>query len=155
MFISPENKLEYIEKTKAYRLSVYSKEIHKDLINLGCIPNKSPILNFPNFLNKRFIRHFIRGYFDGDGCICISNNKGHFNLLGNKTFLEEVQRNLCDNIKIYTPTSISKKSSENIYVFQKSSNMQLKKLFEYLYEDTNIYLERKFIKFKLAVSSSN
>ena len=40
-----------------------------DLINLGCIPNKSLTLTFPDFINDELLPHFIRGYFDGDGCI--------------------------------------------------------------------------------------
>lgn len=42
-----------------------------DLINLGCIPRKTLVLKFPNesTVPKQLIKHFIRGYMDGDGCI--------------------------------------------------------------------------------------
>lgn len=50
------------------RICVYSNKLSYDLINLGCVPNKSLILKFPNNLIKdELIPHFIRGYFDGDG----------------------------------------------------------------------------------------
>ena len=45
-----------------YRLACYSKKSYTDLINKGCGINKSLILKFP-------VSHFIRGYFDGDGCV--------------------------------------------------------------------------------------
>lgn len=60
-----------------------------DLIRLGCVPNKSLILKFPSeniFSNPELIRHFIRGYFDGDGSVFISRekhwrNKRYFNVI--------------------------------------------------------------------------
>jgi len=52
---------------KAYRLQVGSKVMFNDLLNLGLVPNKSLVLQMPK-VPKEFLRHFIRGYFDGDGC---------------------------------------------------------------------------------------
>lgn len=51
-----------------YRLQIGSKEIYKDLVNLGFSGNKTknlPILK----INKESFFHFVRGYFDGDGNI--------------------------------------------------------------------------------------
>ena len=52
------------------KLKISSKKIKEDLINLGCVPAKSPILKFPTpeQVPEHLIHHFIRGYFDGDGC---------------------------------------------------------------------------------------
>ncbi len=49
--------------------------VKKQLIRLGCFPQKSFTLKFPSNgqVPKEFIGSFIRGYFDGDGCI--SGNK--------------------------------------------------------------------------------
>lgn len=49
---------------------VSCKQFIEYLINDGCIPHKSLILQFPNtnILPIEYRRHFIRGYFDGDGC---------------------------------------------------------------------------------------
>lgn len=43
----------------------------KDISTLGAIKNKSLTLTFPSddIVPKKFKRDFIRGYFDGDGCI--------------------------------------------------------------------------------------
>ena len=47
------------------------KKVYQDLVNLGVVPNKSLILKFPNYnqVPKNLIRHFIRGYVDGDGSL--------------------------------------------------------------------------------------
>ena len=57
-----------------------------DLINLGCIPNKSLIL-LPPKLKDEFISHFIRGYFDGDGSIGKYKNRYKITFLGTNDLL--------------------------------------------------------------------
>lgn len=55
------------EKWKiGYRLQIGSKEIYSDLKRLGFSQAKSKTLHFPA-VPKKHIRHFVRGYFDGDG----------------------------------------------------------------------------------------
>lgn len=46
-------------------------ELCEDLEKLGGIKNKSLVLNFPtsSIVPDYLLNHFIRGYFDGDGCI--------------------------------------------------------------------------------------
>lgn len=51
-----------------YRLQIGSKEWFGDLIALGFTPNKSQMLVFPD-VPDIFVGHFVRGYFDGDGCV--------------------------------------------------------------------------------------
>eukprot|EP01083_Nonionella_stella_P269665 912656_1 len=41
----------------------------RDLIALGCTPRKSLTLKWPANMPDKFASHFVRGYFDGDGCI--------------------------------------------------------------------------------------
>lgn len=55
-------------KTK-YTLMLNRKIIKEDLVNLHGIGSaKSLSLEFPNVPNC-YLSHFMRGYFDGDGCI--------------------------------------------------------------------------------------
>ena len=51
-----------------YRIQIGSREWFKSLSLLGFTANKSKTLNFPS-IPEPYIPHFIRGYFDGDGCI--------------------------------------------------------------------------------------
>lgn len=60
------------------RIKVESKRLITSLISKGCTPRKSLTLKFPDesvFKYKDLIHHFIRGYFDGDGSVFISNEK--------------------------------------------------------------------------------
>lgn len=54
------------------RWEIVNKHLWEVLYNYGCTPRKSTTLQFPElsiFQSPDLIRHFIRGYFDGDGCI--------------------------------------------------------------------------------------
>ena len=51
-----------------YRIDLKSKQMFEDLQRLGVEPNKSLTCTFPN-INKDLMPHFIRGLFDGDGCV--------------------------------------------------------------------------------------
>lgn len=63
----------------------------EQLINLGCVPNKSLILKFPSlniFQEKKLVYAFIRGYVDGDGCLTFSKNgKLNLSIVGTYDFL--------------------------------------------------------------------
>src|SRR6185503_6997190 len=52
-------------------LRIDNKKICLDLNNLGCVPRKSLILKFPTpkQISHKWLRHFVRGYFDGDGFV--------------------------------------------------------------------------------------
>lgn len=53
---------------KQYRIQVGSKRWFNDLSLLGFTSAKSKILEFPS-VPVRLLAHFVRGYFDGDGCV--------------------------------------------------------------------------------------
>lgn len=53
---------------EGYRLQIGSKEMYSDLLALGFTSNKSKSVKFPN-IPPSYIGDFVRGYFDGDGCV--------------------------------------------------------------------------------------
>ena len=150
-FLNASNNLKYKEQTKAYRLSIYSTKIAKDLTNLGCYKNKSLTLQFPTEeqVPKELIHHFMRGYFDGDGCICIPKAKykpqRHFSVIGTKDFLDKY-----DEIILNLGVNKTKYSSEGqAYSVKHCGNIQVQKIYDFLYKNATIYLDRKYYKFKL------
>jgi hypothetical protein len=139
----------YPTKDMAY-ISIGSIKICNDLIKLGCIPNKSLTLKFPNEeqVPKDFLIHFIRGYFDGDGCICkhIRKNRNNYaeymcSILGTSEFLTEVRR----HIGRYgmTVPEIKKYKNQNISMMHKCGNYEVINLGKILYKNSSIFLERK------------
>jgi hypothetical protein len=121
------------------------RKMTDDLINLGCVPNKSLILLPPN-LTEEFISHFIRGYFDGDGSIGKYNGRHKFSLIGTNELLTWILKYF-KNKGMKTTPKISKR--KNIYIFQVNSNSDIELIEEILYNSSNdYYLKRKKEKFK-------
>lgn len=133
--------------SKRVRLEFSSKSMKQRLIQLGCTPKKSLTLNFPNidiFNNTELIKHFIRGYVDGDGCLTFQN-KEHtvpaLDILGTEQFLTELIKHIpikckvskCYNKRLFHITFTRKKA----YEFAK-----------YIYNNATIYLDRKKNKYE-------
>ena len=80
------------KKHIAYRLCLNSVKFGNDLEKHGCVPNKSFILRRPN-IEEGLIRHFVRGYFDGDGCVSFNKELDNYiyTILGTKDILSFIQ----------------------------------------------------------------
>jgi hypothetical protein len=59
----------YVNRKDQADLSIYNKEICNDLRKLGYDNKKTKSAIFPTFLSDELIPHFVRGLFEGDGCI--------------------------------------------------------------------------------------
>lgn len=136
------NGKEYI----GYRIHFSSKKMKSDLIQKGCIPNKTYFLNFPTYdiVPKYLMKHFIRGYLEGDGCIVNNKNKKvSVELIGTEQFLLGVTKFLNIEGHIYEfcpPKKYDKKFS--------ISGIKAMKILHFLYDDATIYLDRKYILFQ-------
>ena len=133
------------EKTfKSNRLTIYSKKLVQDLIRLGCHQNKSLTLKFPTEeqVPKEYIHHFMRGYFDGDGCICY----GAFIVIGTKDFLNKFVFHIRENCDISSAEQW--KPCGNATEWRHTSKKDAIKIYNYLYKNSTISLKRKENKFK-------
>jgi DNA-binding transcriptional regulator WhiA len=128
-------------------LEVSSKKMAVDLHSLGCIPAKTHLIRFPS-IKHELIRHFVRGYFDGDGGIYQHKN-GHyiFQITSNKDFIADLQNILFREfgITFSIKRHKDKQSSSTIYL---SDIKTLLKIYDWLYKDATIYLARKHLKFE-------
>ena len=133
------------------KISITSKELCLQLINKGCTERKSNTLMFPDksiFHNNKLIKHFIRGYFDGDGSVFISNEKHwrngtitkviHYRFVGTDDFLNELNNQIGLSGNIYHGKNTGK-ASELCFKRKK----KLIPFYKYLYEGATIWLPRK------------
>lgn len=83
---------EYLCKT-SYVVRIGNKIIYDDLMKLGLCPRKSLIIELPEVPDEYF-SYFLRGYFDGDGCINVEKTKNNrLNIIftsGSEVFLEQM-----------------------------------------------------------------
>lgn len=87
------------------------------------------------------IRHFYRGYVDGDGHVGFPSGKARLELLATKPFLEEFQSWLYDTLGI-APTAI--RFYRGMWAIQKCGNRQVPRIAHLLYSDCSWYLDRKY-----------
>lgn len=127
-----------------YALEVFNKHWCERLTELGCVPNKSLILRFPNYLDENLIPHFIRGYFDGDGCIVNLSNGGHnINLTSTKDFCVAIQEVVLQTlgIKSYLYPASNNNGITTVWELRKKDD--IKTFLDWIYQDAELYLERK------------
>ena len=136
------------------RIVVTNKKLCEDLVRLGCTPRKSLTLTFPDEsqVPKKYRRDFIRGYFDGDGCICVNEEKrmARVNIIGTEEFLTEVQNCFVNEAGV-TKTCIIRTKSK-AYELQYGNIRSVELIYKYLYRDSNIFLDRKLQKFNKVFS---
>ena len=142
-FIGLPNKISYRESTKSYRYSFRSKSCKQDLISQGCIPKKSLILKFPTEeqVPRELIRHFIRGYFDGDGWFSNTGSCFQVGIIGTEDFIKgflEYAPITKDN-KIFI---VHREGGAKRYVFSKLEDVT--NFLNWIYKDSKIYLDRKY-----------
>jgi len=73
----------------AVRLLVSSKQMFTDLSRYGIVPRKSGVNYVPN-ISLDFVSDFIRGVFDGDGCISKGKN-AQITIIGTEAFCHWLQ----------------------------------------------------------------
>jgi len=160
--IQPSKPLQYINTYKArqkegfensqnqYRLAISNKHISQKLTELGCGKAKTHKLTFPTEeqVPNHLIRHFIRGYFDGDGCVS-GNKQKLFSIVGTINFLIPLQEILIKELN-FSKTKLDqrhKERNDNIRSLVYCGINQCISFRDWLYKDATIYLERKKIFF--------
>lgn len=136
-------------KSKFCSVTVYSNLLVNRLFDLGCIKNKTFKIGLPK-LNDEYITHFIRGYFDGDGCISKVKNKWyHITIAGNEGFIFSLKKILSDKgilkINIYSSGKIKILSITNLTDVFKFKNI--------IYNYATVFLRRKKNKFDGVVNN--
>lgn len=126
------------------RLAVYDVNFVKRIMDMGVIPNKTYSDSDYIFQNipDCFKWHFIRGYFDGNGCITI-NKKGQASVeicSHNKVFLDAIHNYIAQ----FTSTRSNVTKGDGVWRIRYGGNKQVGKIAFYLYDNYNIKLGRKW-----------
>ena len=132
------------------RIRYYSSKMVLDLIDKGVLQSKTYKMNFPTFLNDELLWHFVRGFMDGDGYICVPKSDSRYGYrVGftcyRKCFLEGLQSFLQPYfIKSYINKDkdsykLEIRNRNSVYMFLKEC-----------YKNANIYLDRKYSKYLIS-----
>lgn len=135
------------ENSKMY---FYSKIAKQDLAQYHIIPNKtySNEYKFPEKLDKKYYADYIRGLFDGDGCVKDSNHCITWQIdTSSKDIAVQLEKYLI-SLGIEAKILVLPKMNINIYRVYCYNQVNCEKIFSLLYNNnTNLFLERKYNKF--------
>jgi hypothetical protein len=141
-FIGNKDKVKL--KDNRCRCFISNKHLCDVLDSYGHTPRKSLTLKFPDlsiFKSKDLVKHFIRGYIDGDGCIGIYKNTAKISILGTLDFLNTINKILPNEGNIRLP------KDKNQYVLESYGPKACNNL-KFLFKDSTIYLDRKYAKYQ-------
>lgn len=136
-------------------LRVYGLDLCNALEGWGIVPNKSLILKPPKGLSDRFVSHWVRGYFDGDGSIgayqsskgkkkgtgnfyCLVSFCGTFGVLD---WIHKKYNELTRQKEIVNICPIGKKSYQLQYRGKRGH-----RFLSWMYGGATIYMDRKYQK---------
>jgi hypothetical protein len=148
----------FTSKTKNIsNITITSSKTKSDLENLGIYSNKTMVVKYP-IIPDNLQNHFMRGVFDGDGCITLRTDKrdnqqrGQVNICsGSYDFIKDYYdklvlfANLSGKNKIRCPKG-------TYYVVDWGGLSDIEKIYDFLYKDSNLFLKRKKETFDRVVS---
>lgn len=138
-------------KIKRYsRLRMCNKHLIDKLISHGICPRKTYKFSLPTCINDHNINHFMRGFFDGDGCLCVNDKKPSYaiTLVCEKSFSYQLQTLLKKHLNIDVRINDTSNVINHVII---ESAVNIEKFLEWIYKDCDMKLERKyqiFLKFK-------
>lgn len=131
----------YVRSNKYYALKVFGRHISAALSAKGCHQRKSLSLQFPEdgIVPIDLMHHFIRGYFDGDGCIHVRSigwNKV-VHICGTERLLTKMASYLpCDSY-------VRPRHKARIWFLGIYRMIDIERFADWLYDDASIRMDRK------------
>jgi hypothetical protein len=145
------------KSVESYRLRIGSKKMFGDLLKLGLTPRKSLTIKFPKDIPDDYLGDFIRGYFDGDGCVFLEKAKG----ISQPVIIKKLSVIFTSGSYIFLQGLANvlerKLSVSHDKIYNGSRSFQLRystadsiKIFEFIYRNCSgdLYLKRKFDIFR-------
>ena len=129
-----------------------SKKMINDLKNLGIHQNKTYTIEYPK-IDEKLEKHFLRGYFDGDGCIRINKDKrdqskrGDLRIVGGSVkFIQTLNERMGKLFGVNVNKIYGQKNKQ--YKFVGWAGMSdIEQIYNGFYSDTDLFLIRKKIIF--------
>lgn len=140
-------KIQTVRDDNTARCQFSSEHMYNKLAAYGMCPHTKFGRKIPGLIPKKYLHHFVRGLFDGDGCISYTTRERYprIEFIASPFLLDTIIQ------AIGLHCSICKRG--NISYIQYAANADVQKTFTYLYKNATIYLKRKYIKFNVLSKS--
>jgi len=116
-------------------LQINDKELVESLLKIGLKPKKEGFPSVP----RQYLSHFIRGFFDANGSVYLRNGTVHVRFAGREHAIRNINKIIADELGIDEKTIVETAGTHVITYVGKDA----KALLRWMYEDANIYLDRK------------
>lgn len=141
------------------RLSINSVKLCSDLAKYGILERKTGSECVPDF-EPCTLRHFIRGFFDGDGYVTYNRNRKHeivspvVGFTSNEQFLVQIKDIFKTNCCITGNPSVIRETRNNAkaWYIAYGGKQDVKNIHKFLYKGATIFLDRKYTKFNQLLS---
>lgn len=138
------------EKKECSGIEFSSTQIFNDLEKYGIVPNKTYLTKglFIDKIPEEFQKDYIRGLFDGDGGISFTGNIREVSCNFTSHFYETVQ-----DFQFFIDSKINKEKHNKIAISKGKcraswrGRQQTLKILSWLYDDSKVYLKRKYDKY--------
>lgn len=146
--------------TASCRVQVYSAQLAEDLSRFGVVPRKSATIRWPE-LPPDLLSHYLRGYFDGDGCVHVPKSapvyRSWFSIVSNTEFLLGLQAYLGETLGFGANKfgRWNKTAGYEYAALAYSGLRQLEAFYRLIYGGATVWLPRKREKFPCHDSSSD
>lgn len=142
------------KQSNQYRVRFTSVKMASDLSKLGCIPRKTCVLKFPTEeqVPTHLMRHFVRGYFDGDGNIgkYKREQKGRYYYRVSSAIASS--HDFCEGYKKYLKRALNIEcclyKRKNYAEVTINNNSNCKIFLDWIYKDCTVAMNRKHNKYK-------
>lgn len=140
---------------ESFGVDITSAKLCNDLVKLGIGYNKSyDDLHIPD-IPSELIRHFIRGYFDGDGSfvagVSLPKNRPNYIVRMCMSIIAKKPTILNEFIKFFSNhnliVNLNYLKRDDAYRLTTSSKKTCRAIYHLLYDNSYFYLSRKFNKF--------
>lgn len=118
-----------------------SAQLIQNLKQYGVERKKSLKETFYENIPPHLIKHYIRGLIDGDGFVAKTSKK--IGLCGSKDIVSKTTKKLSEQLNLSTIPKIRQEGTSDLYRVEFSGENAVK-VMKYLYEDSRIYLDRKY-----------
>lgn len=173
--LSPSKSMSSTYDKPIWTLRCSNKHFVNHLKGLGIHSNKSSTVTIPEAIRPELMRHFIRGYFEGDGCVSktskgtlrfslssksrelimsvakILHQQAGIGICGKRYSRSHVNPPNCPCLTVYVVKE--QRADLIMYKIETSAFGMIEKLFRYLYEDVDEAnrMNRKFNVFEKAL----
>lgn len=133
------------------RIVLHSKKLANDISCYNIVPHKSYLEYHLPFVAPELMRHFIRGFFDGNGSITYSKDNGltrpKIEIYSNHILCVDLICYLNNNVGV-SLTKVYDQKDARVSFISIGRYSDVCNMYKFMYTDATIYLKRKKKKFE-------